>query len=135
MLVAPQPNQSGIGLARRSSTAAFPYICRSRVLSNRNAIVETQFLGSGWGAAQVKVLGFQFKMSVMGEAESSPVTRLTRNRWPSEDTAYCCFWAEASRGPSRMRTGKRAAGVPASSDWPSGDNFTEAAIILLSSDR
>ena len=30
-----------------------------------------------------------------------------------------------------MRTGNRAAAVPASSDWPSGDNLTGAAIIFL----
>ena len=31
-----------------------------------------------------------------------------------------------------MRTGNSVAGVPVSSDWPSGDNFTGADVILLS---
>src|SRR6266704_1595869 len=72
-------------------------------------------------------------MSVMGETAPSSAARLTRNRWPSEDTAYCCL-LKPGTGPPAMRTGNRAAGVPVSSAWPSGDNFTEAAIILLSND-
>src|SRR5437667_5893097 len=79
-------------------------------------------------------LAFQFKMSVMGETVPSSTARLTRNCWPSEDTAYCCLFALPSTGPPAMRTGNRAAGVPVSTDCPSGDNFTGTAIILLSSD-
>src|SRR5437867_2520880 len=55
--------------------------------------------------------GCQFRISVMGEAAPSSVVRLTRNRWPSEDTAYCCcawtlskldwtFWKFALRSAS-----------------------------------
>ena len=77
--------------------------------------------------------GFQFRMSLMGGGAPSSTARLTRNRRPSEETAYCCLLAPGS-GPPAMRTGNRAAGVPRSSDWPFGDNFTGTAIILPSSD-
>src|SRR5262249_13857188 len=78
-------------------------------------------------------LGFQFKMSVIVDAAPSSVSRLTRNRWPSDDTAYCCLLTPGS-GPPAMRTGNRTAGLPVSRDRPSGDNFTGAAINLLSND-
>src|SRR5262245_8914037 len=70
----------------------------------------------------------------MGAAAPSPAVRLTRNRWPSEDTAYCCL-LKAVTAPPAIETGNRAAGAPVSKDFPSGDNFTEAAIILLSKDK
>ena len=54
-------------------------------------------------------------MSVMGEAAPSSVARFTRNRWPSEDTAYCCLYVPG-RGPPAMRTGNRTAGVLVSSE-------------------
>src|SRR5438552_17912528 len=44
----------------------------------------------------------------MGEATPSSTARFTRNRWPSEDTAYCCLLMPGS-GPPAMRTGNRAA--------------------------
>src|SRR5881409_195173 len=69
-----------------------------------------------------------------GEAAPSSTARLTRKSWPSEDTAYCCLLLATDTGPSAMRTGNRAAGVPVSRDCPSAVNFTGAAIILLSSD-
>src|SRR5262249_62025110 len=78
--------------------------------------------------------GCQFRIRVIGEAACSSATRLTRNRWPSEDTAYCCLFVVPGRGPPAMRTGNRTAGVQLSSDWPSADNFTGATIILLSND-
>src|SRR5437660_393788 len=56
-------------------------------------------------------------MSVMGEATPSSAARFTRNRWPSEDTAYCCLRAPGS-GPPAMRTGNRVSGIPVSSDSP-----------------
>src|SRR6266516_6272769 len=43
----------------------------------------------------------------------------------------CCLFGPGSGSPA-MRTGNRATRVPVSSDCPSGDNFTGAAIILLS---
>src|SRR3984893_5820721 len=85
------------------------------------------------GCSPGQGLGFQFKMRVMGEAAPSSAARLTRNRWLSEDTAYCCLRTPGT-GPPAMRTGNRAVGVPVCSDCPSGDNFTGAAIILLSTD-
>ena len=73
-------------------------------------------------------------MSVIGEAAPSSAATLTRNRWPSEDTAYCCLLAPKGRTLG-TRTENRAAGVPISTDWPSDDDLTGAAIILLSNDR
>ena len=45
--------------------------------------------------------GFQFRIKVIGESASS-MTLLIRNRWPSFETRYCCFWAPCTTVPIRV---------------------------------
>src|SRR5262249_42185889 len=58
------------------------------------------------------VLGFQFRITVIGAAAWSSLVVFIRNRSPSGETAYCCMlgiWG----APLTTRVGKRAVGASA----------------------
>jgi hypothetical protein len=53
---------------------------------------EVKWRGGPRGPGQLYRFGFQFRMTVMGEALNCPTTDCITNDWASGETTYCCLY-------------------------------------------